>query len=185
MNRFLLIIFFIIFLHHHKKCLAIVNCNKLLIGQYYCSEPELDLETEQPKTCNKDNSITLNCTLRPGLKCKNNRSVTTFFEKKIENACRFSASKSHVTTLIFSVFFGIFGADRFYLGHYTMGCFKLFSCGFFLLLYVIDIVFIALERIGPVDESFYHVEQYGSRVFSPQFSNETTLYLFNCFDCVK
>ena len=143
--------------------------------------------------------FSVDCHTRAGLRCINGNLKVEVFQKRIENGCRYGTSVSHISTMILSVFFGVFGADRFFLGHLTVGrffpswlhaywdafsgLFKLFSCGFFLLLYMADIVFIALELVGPANGESYSVQQYGSRVFSPQFTNETSLFLFNCIDC--
>uniref|UniRef100_A0AC34FPK2 TM2 domain-containing protein n=1 Tax=Panagrolaimus sp. ES5 TaxID=591445 RepID=A0AC34FPK2_9BILA len=133
--------------------------NKFL---YFCL---LFILLNQVKT---DSLIPLKCYTRPDLECFGKDNETNEFEMRIENACRYSTGQNHITALLLSVFLGAVGADRFYLGHFTIA----------------DIVFIALEIITPADSSSYFVNQYGPRVFSTQFTNETTLLLYNCFGCV-
>jgi TM2 domain-containing membrane protein YozV len=42
--------------------------------------------------------------------------------------------------LILSIFLGMFGIDRFYLGYPAIGCFKLFTLGFMFLGQLIDVI---------------------------------------------
>lgn len=51
--------------------------------------------------------------------------------------------------LILSFCLGMFGADRFYLGHYTIGFFKLCTMGFFFIFHIADFILLALGVVGP------------------------------------
>ena len=66
------------------------------------------------------------------------------------------ADKSQKKAFLLSVFFGIFGADRFYLDYYFMGAVKLFTlggCGF---IYLYDLFLILFGYLGPSDGSLYY-----------------------------
>jgi TM2 domain-containing membrane protein YozV len=55
--------------------------------------------------------------------------------------------KSWAAALALSIFLGLFGADRFYLGYTGPGVLKLLTCGGCWLWYVFDVVLIALNRL--------------------------------------
>uniref|UniRef100_A0A7E4VYW8 TM2 domain-containing protein n=1 Tax=Panagrellus redivivus TaxID=6233 RepID=A0A7E4VYW8_PANRE len=166
-------------------CAALKNCNDLKKGQYICETPVIDAVTNKFTTCAEDNSISVKCKTIPGLKCRGKNDKTGEFIMKIENACRYNTHVKHVGALLLSVFLGVLGIDRFYLGHFTIGLFKLCSCGFFMLLYVADIIFIALKIITPADGSHYVVSHHEPHIASSTFLNETSMLLYNCFNCIR
>jgi len=57
------------------------------------------------------------------------------------------SSKSFVTALLLSFFFGVFGVDRFYLGHVGVGLGKLFTFGGLGIWALIDFILIATKNI--------------------------------------
>ncbi|MDD6701950.1 MAG: TM2 domain-containing protein [Bacteroidales bacterium] len=59
--------------------------------------------------------------------------------------------KNPTTTLIFAIFLGTLGVDRFYLGNIGMGVFKLLTCGFFTIGYFIDL-FTAMKRTSDANQ---------------------------------
>lgn len=63
--------------------------------------------------------------------------------------------KSKTTALILSIFVGVLGIDRFYLGYTGMGVLKLLTGGVFGILYIIDIITIATGSLTPADGSQY------------------------------
>lgn len=65
------------------------------------------------------------------------------------------------TALLLSIFLGMFGIDRFYLGYPAMGLLKLCTFGFCFLGQLIDIILIASQRLGPADGSAYIIPFYG------------------------
>lgn len=48
--------------------------------------------------------------------------------------------------LVLAIFFGWLGVDRFYLGHIGVGLLKLFTFGLFGIMWVIDIILIAVKH---------------------------------------
>lgn len=57
------------------------------------------------------------------------------------------STKSYVTALLLSFFFGVFGVDRFYLGHVGVGLGKLFTLGGLGIWALIDFILIATKSV--------------------------------------
>ncbi|EFO17288.1 TM2 domain-containing protein [Loa loa] len=158
-------------------------CSQLLMGQYWCEEPEISPITQLPETCEKDNSITVVCEVANEINCIGLDNGTRKFLKRIPNGCAYSAGTEYSTALLLSVFFGWLGIDRIYLGYYAIGFLKMFSFGCFTLLYLLDIVLIALQLLGPADGSAYRINFYGPKAIPIRFSNDTYVSPYTCFDC--
>lgn len=77
------------------------------------------------------------------------------------------------TALLLSVFLGVFGADRFYLGHLGMGALKFVTLGFLFIGQLVDIILLATEKIGPIDNSSFIVGYYGPGVTAVRADNMT------------
>eukprot|EP00042_Codosiga_hollandica_P015091 m.35604 g.35604 ORF g.35604 m.35604 type:complete len:110 (-) comp44182_c0_seq3:31-360(-) len=79
----------------------------------------------------------------------------------------------HNTAVTLSVFLGMFGVDRFYLGYYSIGLMKLFTFGFFMIGQLLDVILIATQVVGPADGSAYFAPYYAARPTAPLPNNET------------
>lgn len=77
------------------------------------------------------------------------------------------------TTLLLSVFLGMFGVDRFYLGYPGIGLLKFCTLGGMFLGQLIDIVLIALQVVGPADGSAYVIPYYGAGIHIVRSDNTT------------
>jgi TM2 domain-containing membrane protein YozV len=55
--------------------------------------------------------------------------------------------KKFITTLLFSVFLGYLGVDRFYMGYVGLGILKIITCAGCGIWYIIDIILIATKSI--------------------------------------
>ena len=63
--------------------------------------------------------------------------------------------KSRITAIILSLFFGVFGVDRFYLGYTGLGLLKLFTGGGFGVWWLIDFVTLCIGVLEPAHGSYF------------------------------
>ncbi|XP_015909733.1 TM2 domain-containing protein biscotti [Parasteatoda tepidariorum] len=148
------------------------NCSNLLMGQYLCLPPDIDPKTQQPWSCQKNNLAKVLCRPAQGIKCRNGTGLNqTMFERDIE--CQYTNGYSYETALLLSLFLGMFGFDRFYLGYYAIGLAKLCTLGFMFLGQLVDIILIALQVVGPADGSHYIISYFGPKLTILKRDNET------------
>ncbi len=62
--------------------------------------------------------------------------------------------KNKYVALVLSIFVGMFGIDRFYMGKVGTGLLKLFTFGGFLIWWIIDIILIATDGLKPKKGKF-------------------------------
>ncbi|XP_017777892.1 PREDICTED: TM2 domain-containing protein CG10795 [Nicrophorus vespilloides] len=140
-----------------------VECKHLRMGQFMCPDPSIDHidpKTQQLKNCQKNNKAKIQCTAVEGLNCTETGN-STFFK---EMPCKWTNGYSFETSMLLSVFLGMFGADRFYLGYPAIGLAKFCTLGFMFIGQLIDIVLIATQYVGPADGSHYVMPYYGPAV---------------------
>jgi len=65
-----------------------------------------------------------------------------------------TGDRSWGIALLLSIFLGGLGIDRFYLGYTGWGLLRLFTGGLFGILYVLDIIFIAVGSLQPKNGSY-------------------------------
>ena len=133
---------------HSTKCIGERDFLKENVSCRYCFQ----LNSSYVK-CKKQNYC------EPGIeqclsKCYANDFCMgpSWFSKKI--SCT-KNSLSHTKALIISLFLGGLGFDRFYLGYFVIGIFKLLTFGGFGTLYLIDIILIGFGFLGPADGSLF------------------------------
>ncbi len=79
-----------------------------------------------------------------------------------DTPCKWTNGYDFDTALMLSIFFGMFGADRFYLGYPAFGLLKFSTLGFFFLGHLLDIILIASQVVGPADGSAYVLSYFGA-----------------------
>lgn len=128
-----------------------------------CSDPEIDPITQQPIDCKRINSsyaeVLVDCMPAPGIECSDLSVERTF---KMPVKCKWTNEKSFETALLLSIFLGMFGVDRFYLGYPAIGLLKFCTLGFMFLGQLVDIILIATQIVGPADGSSYVIDYYGA-----------------------
>lgn len=134
-----------------KSKSSIIKCTDLLVGQYRCQQPKIDDRTQEPRHCARHylnttdedrfiDTAPMTCYTAPKIVCQGgiyNETLNGYvFEKP--TPCRWTNGRYYRTTLALSLFLGIFGIDRIYLGYYVSGLLKLFTCGFMLVGALVD-----------------------------------------------
>ncbi|RUS72356.1 hypothetical protein EGW08_019892 [Elysia chlorotica] len=147
------------------------DCSELLIGQYLCAEPEIDPDTQNIQGCSKEsNSAYVWCLPAPDVNCKGLQHNGTFAKSV---PCHWTNGQSFETALLLSIFLGMFGVDRFYLGYPALGLLKFSTLGFMFLGQLVDILLIATQVVTPSDGSSYVLDYYGASVERLYTNNET------------
>ncbi|CAM4778416.1 unnamed protein product [Rotaria magnacalcarata] len=188
LSLFLIINLFDLSIEKEQKQINI-KCADLLVGQYRCQHTKIDEKTQEPIGCERHffllngeekyiDTAPISCYTAPKIICQGgiyNETLDGYiFERR--KSCRWTNGKYYRTTLILSLFLGIFGIDRIYLGYYVSGLLKLFTCGFMFVGALVDFLLIALQVLIPADGSHYIVDYYGPRILWTEF-NENRTYL--------
>jgi len=151
-----------------------IDCAKVLLtGQYLCLHDDVDPVTQQLRGCQLlDTGIgrtTEQCEALEGIVCQG--SCNNTFTR--ETDCHWTNGYHFDTALLLSVFLGMFGADRFYLGYPAVGLLKFSTLGFFFIGHIIDIILIATQTLEPADGSHYVINYFGAGLSKISVSNET------------
>ncbi|KAJ3432540.1 tm2 domain-containing protein [Anaeramoeba flamelloides] len=99
---------------------------------------------EEPST------ITALCEVVDDIECYGERN---FLLKNVK--CERYNGKEFSTSFLLSSFLGIFGADRFYLGHTGLGCGKFFTIGGIGIWWLVDLILLATGRTKINDDYTY------------------------------
>ncbi|XP_035912214.1 facilitated trehalose transporter Tret1 [Anopheles stephensi] len=137
-----------------------IDCNSLRMGQYICPDPtlrQIDPKTQQLRGCTQENKARVWCVAVDGIVCSETKN--TSFTR--EMPCKWTNGYHFDTALLLSVFLGMFGADRFYLGYPALGLLKFCTLGFMFLGQLVDVILIATQVVGPADGSAYIIPYYG------------------------
>lgn len=76
-----------------------------------------------------------------------------FKKKQVQEGDHTMSSKSKQTALLFSIFTGVLGVDRFYLGYTALGVLKLLTAGGLGIWALIDFIRIGVDSLRPADGS--------------------------------
>lgn len=76
-----------------------------------------------------------------------------FKKKQVQEGDHTMSSKSKQTAMLFSIFTGVLGVDRFYLGYTALGIFKLLTVGGAGIWALIDLIRISVDSLRPADGS--------------------------------
>ncbi|KAL0480170.1 hypothetical protein AKO1_013136 [Acrasis kona] len=138
-----------------------IACNGTRTNSYsyichYCWQlPQSNITCEQPTAdvCGKAGTsgqvFKANCYANSNVLCLGNRTFTK------KQPCYYTKGKKWNVAMLYSIFLGGFGADRFYLEHWGWAVFKLCSFGGFGIWALVDFVLLAVGYLMPFDGSFY------------------------------
>ena len=155
-----------------------VLCKDLLMGQFRCDEPQIDHSTQQAIGCREDTrTVPVQCKPAPGIVCLLEDGTEKRMESPIgyyqDVPCKWTNGYEFETALLLSVFLGMFGIDRFYLGYPAIGLLKFSTLGFFFLGQLIDVLLIATQIVRPSDGSDYVINYYGAGLTRILMNEET------------
>jgi TM2 domain-containing membrane protein YozV len=126
--------------------------------------------------CSSNGIVYLPCYAAPNVTCGGAEYDldTVIFCKP--HHCRFIRDQrySYFVAVALSLFMGMFGIDRFYLGYPALGLLKLFTVGFFFVGQLVDFILILVQAVGPSDRSGYYTPFYGPLIFDV---NNTDTYI--------
>jgi len=142
-------------------------CNGLQLAQFDCETPKTVDNTDSISNCTPNGTAEIKCWAIDGVLCVGDRNFTQ------QISCLWTNGYAFTTALTLSLFLGCFGADRFYLGYPTIGLFKLFTFGGFIVGNWIDILLISTQTLKPADGSNYVVKLNGPRISKYQINNQT------------
>ena len=142
-----------------------ITCKtELLPGQYVCSQlPIINITSQQPINCRPNTKAVdaVECNATSHFICKETGNQTFYRDF---DGCKWTNGYQFDTALLLSIFLGMFGVDRFYLGYPAIGLLKFSTLGFFFLGHLLDVVLIASQMLGPADGSNYVVSFFGPSI---------------------
>lgn len=163
----------------------IPKCSDLLMGQFKCDEPDIDTDTQQAVGCDRNGTVKIQCKPAPKIVCYPDEKLTLSYSghpcefdgEKIgfylEKSCKWTNGYNFETALLLSIFLGMFGIDRFYLGYPAIGLLKFSTLGFFFLGQLIDVLLIATQTVKPSDGSEYVIDYFGAGLIKIVMNDET------------
>jgi len=158
---------------HIEECDDALDCSKdLLPGQFLCLVRSVDAVTQQLVDCKREHGedkAPETCQALPGVVCRHSCNET--FTREV--GCKWTNGYQFDTALLLSVFLGMFGADRFYLGYPAIGLLKFSTLGFFFIGHLVDIILIASQTLGPADGSHYVINYFGAGLTPVLVSDDT------------
>jgi len=143
------------------------QCDQLYYGQYSCILPNISSVTYEYESCSTENTVFATCFALEGVECDGDKNWT------ITVPCRYTNGYYFSTALGLSLFAGICGIDRFYLGYPAIGLLKLLTFGGFLVGNWIDIILISTQVLKPADGSNYIIPTHGPKVTQFGINNQT------------
>ena len=161
------------------------KCSSLLMGQFRCDDPDIDPSTQQARGCDESRNVKVQCRPAPNITCIPDKVLNSAEAPKKFNGsqagfiqsvdCKWTNGYSFETSLLLSIFLGMFGIDRFYLGYPAIGLLKFSTLGFFFLGQLIDVLLIATQTVKPSDGSDYLINYYGAGLVKIVMNNETII----------
>jgi TM2 domain-containing membrane protein YozV len=178
--KFFILFSFCISLSHSEEDKPIEwqrrSCSSLLLGQFKCDEPKIDERTQSEFNCTQNHTVLVACYPAENVYCDGRLFEGRTIGFYLEKPCRYVTKYHYQTAVLLSIFTGMFGVDRFYLGYYTIGIAKLCTFGLMFIGYLVDLILIITQYLEPADGSKYIVDYYGQVIYPSHVYNN---YTFN------
>jgi TM2 domain-containing membrane protein YozV len=148
-------------------------CGDLRMGQFKCDQPPIDARKQNEVNCSSLRLVEVPCYPAKKVYCDGRTfdGKTVGFYRNV--SCRFVTGYNYETAVLLSIFFGVIGLDRFYLGYIGQGLLKLSTCGFMFIGYLYDLILIISQQLKPIDGSDYAVDYYRQIIKSNGYNNLT------------
>lgn len=108
--------------------------------------------------CSESRRVGVVCRAMAGVRCEGERQFVR------PMPCRYVTGSRFDVAMGLSVFLGIFGIDRCYLGYPVAGAIKLFTLGGAFILAMMDVVLLATGWLQPADGSDFLLQPNGPRL---------------------
>jgi TM2 domain-containing membrane protein YozV len=155
-------------------------CSELASWQYDCIYPNISSVTYEYEGCPSSGQLSIQCFPLDGVNCTLDNSTFYANDNRIyflrEIDCYYTNGFYFFTAMGLSIFLGLCGVDRCYLGYWGLGVFKLFTIGGFGIWWLVDVFLISIQHLGPTDGSYYIVGYNGPRL-RPFYKNNETLLI--------
>ncbi|RNA14131.1 TM2 domain-containing 1 [Brachionus plicatilis] len=140
-----------------------------------CNIPVIDSVKQNEINCTKNGLVEVECFPANNIICENKvfDGNTVGFYRHLQ--CRYVTSYNYQTTVLLSIFFGIFGIDRFYLGYYSIGLLKACTFGYMFIGYLVEMLLIITQYLEPADGSKYIIDYYGQILYPTNIYNNRTV----------
>lgn len=152
-------------------------CSSLQMGQFKCDAAKIDTEKQNEVNCTREGGVQVACRPAKGVICEEKTFNGEEIGFYVNIPCRYVTHYHYKTAVLLSIFLGMFGIDRFYLGYVAFGLLKFCTCGFMLIGYLIDMILIITQTLKPIDGSQYIVDYYGQVLYPSTAYNNYTFNL--------
>eukprot|EP01028_Stygiella_incarcerata_P000171 TRINITY_DN1025_c0_g1_i2.p1 TRINITY_DN1025_c0_g1~~TRINITY_DN1025_c0_g1_i2.p1 ORF type:complete len:201 (+),score=17.68 TRINITY_DN1025_c0_g1_i2:213-815(+) len=98
--------------------------------------------------------VSVSCSVVDGVVCDGERKFSSSI------SCQPISDKSWFLAMFLSVFLGLCGVDRCYLGHFVLGIVKFCTFGFFFFGYLVDILLLSVQYVEPADGSIFRAPHF-------------------------
>eukprot|EP01028_Stygiella_incarcerata_P000170 TRINITY_DN1025_c0_g1_i1.p1 TRINITY_DN1025_c0_g1~~TRINITY_DN1025_c0_g1_i1.p1 ORF type:complete len:170 (+),score=18.97 TRINITY_DN1025_c0_g1_i1:213-722(+) len=131
-----------------------ISCSSLHPSQLECEETPRDGYGNIRDCPKNEHFVRISCSVVDGVVCDGERKFSSSI------SCQPISDKSWFLAMFLSVFLGLCGVDRCYLGHFVLGIVKFCTFGFFFFGYLVDILLLSVQYVEPADGSIFRAPHF-------------------------